>query len=389
ETDPVDDTVVTPVEGSPALAVSKALTSADPDPIVLGSELTYTITATNTGNITLTNVVVSDALLTPNSITCPSVDVANTCVLVGTYEVTQADVENGEIVNTATADSDQAGPVSDQLATPIDQPLGPGLGVNKTLTDAPDPIDVGSVLTYTVTALNSGDVTLTNVVVSDPLLTPDSTTCASVPPDGTCVLVGTYTVTEADVAAAEIENTGTADSDQFGPISDTLITPVGADVWVEKVLTTPGPFVAGQSVTFVISVGNAGPLTATNVVVEDVPTNLTITGVAPAGGVSCPGGAFPCTIASLANGVTVNIGVTATIDAPGPFSNSAGVDAAQPDPDPDNNADASDETAGVPGGPVIPPPVSIPGSGPVGLALLALLALLLGFREVRRVTLRP
>jgi large repetitive protein len=292
-------------------------------------------------------------------------------------------VDNGEVVNTATADSDQAGPVSDQVFTPIDEPLGPGLGVNKTLTDAPDPIVVGSVLTYTVTALNSGAITQTNVVVSDPLLTPDSIACASVAPSATCELVGTYQVTAADVSNGEIENTGTAVSDQSDPISDTLITPVGADVWVDKVLVTPGPYTVGQSVSFLITVGNDGPLTATQVIVEDIPVNLTLTGVAPGVGVDCPGGVFPCTIASLASGGTVEIGVTATIDAEGPFSNSVAVDAEQPDPDMDNNADAADQTAGGPGT-GLPIPVSIPGPGPAGLGLLALLALLVGWRAMRR-----
>ena len=91
------------------------LTSANPDPVVLGSVLTYTVTATNTGNVTLNNVVVSDndLPLDPASNTCASVAVGDTCVLAGTYTVTQADVDAGEVVNTATADSDETDPVTD------------------------------------------------------------------------------------------------------------------------------------------------------------------------------------------------------------------------------------------------------------------------------------
>ena len=58
----------------------------------------------------------------------------------------------------------------------------PELGIGKTLTDAPDPVELGSVLEFTVTATNTGDVTLNNVTVSDPMLTPDSVVCASVAP---------------------------------------------------------------------------------------------------------------------------------------------------------------------------------------------------------------
>ena len=39
-------------------------------------------------------------------------------------------------------------------------------------------LTVGSTLTYTVTATNGGNTTLHNVVVSDPLLTPATTSCA-------------------------------------------------------------------------------------------------------------------------------------------------------------------------------------------------------------------
>ena len=59
----------------------------------------------------------------------------------------------------------------------------------------------GDVLTYTVTVTNTGNIPLTNVVVTDSLITPTggTTPCASVPVGGTCTLIGTYTVTAADV----------------------------------------------------------------------------------------------------------------------------------------------------------------------------------------------
>ncbi|MCF6301178.1 MAG: proprotein convertase P-domain-containing protein, partial [Proteobacteria bacterium] len=75
--------------------------------ISVGDVLTYTITATNTGTIALTNVAVNDPLIAPNSNTCPNVAVAGTCVLVGTYTVLAVDRLVGNILNTATADSDQ------------------------------------------------------------------------------------------------------------------------------------------------------------------------------------------------------------------------------------------------------------------------------------------
>lgn len=75
--------------------------------ISVSDTLTYTVTATNTGSIALTNVVVSDPLLTPNSFTCANLAVGNTCVLNGTYTVLAVDKLAGNILNTATVVSDQ------------------------------------------------------------------------------------------------------------------------------------------------------------------------------------------------------------------------------------------------------------------------------------------
>src|SRR5687768_11338966 len=53
-----------------------------------GDTLTYTVSASNTGTVPLTNVVVTDSLITPNTLTCPTVAVGASCDLVGTYAVT-------------------------------------------------------------------------------------------------------------------------------------------------------------------------------------------------------------------------------------------------------------------------------------------------------------
>src|SRR5581483_9709047 len=95
-------------------------------------------------------------------------------------------------------------------------------------------------------------------------------------------------------------------------------TAVSADVSVVKTLTTAGPYLQGQTLTYTLLVANAGPSTATSIQVTDTPSNLTITNVS-GGGCS----ALPCTIASLSSGASTTITVTATINAPGAFDNSS------------------------------------------------------------------
>ena len=74
-------------------------------------------------------------------------------------------------------------------------------------------MSVGDTLTYTITATNTGNAAQTDVVVTDPLITPNTTTCANVPVGGTCVLTGTYVVQPGD-AGGNIVNTAETSSNE-------------------------------------------------------------------------------------------------------------------------------------------------------------------------------
>ena len=172
---PVPVTQTTPVPAAPAIDLVKTLTSnADEDTtgtVSIGDTLTYTIIATNTGNVAQTNFVVTDNLITPNSNTCATVAVGGTCTLTGTYVVTAADA-GGNIVNTASVVSDEVPtPVTDTVTTPVGA-AAPALDISKPAPangdeDSSGSVSIGDELTYTITATNTGNVTLTNVVVFD------------------------------------------------------------------------------------------------------------------------------------------------------------------------------------------------------------------------------
>ena len=108
---------------APSLAVAKVLTGTvdndDSGSVSEGDQLDYEVTATNNGNTTLTNVVVSDDHFAATQ-TCPSLAPAATCVLTGSYVVTAGDVTAGSVTNVGSATSTQvAGPVTSSVFTPI------------------------------------------------------------------------------------------------------------------------------------------------------------------------------------------------------------------------------------------------------------------------------
>jgi hypothetical protein len=88
----------------------------------VGDVITYTL-LTNTGNTTLTNVVVTDPMIgltiTGNPIATLAVG-ASSSVIKGTYTITQADIDAGKVVNTALATAKIRNDVTDVSGTAVD-----------------------------------------------------------------------------------------------------------------------------------------------------------------------------------------------------------------------------------------------------------------------------
>ncbi len=309
----ISDEVTTPVDATNTTTTGQTpeLTLVKPDPanadedgsgdVSVGDTLTYTVTATNSGTLTLNNVIVSDALIAPNSNTCTTVDVGATCVLTGTYTVTQADVDNGSITNNANV-------VSDEVTTPVEATNTTNTGQTPALTltkpapanadeDVSGDVSVGDTLTYTVTATNSGTLTLNNVIVSDALISPNSNTCAVLAPSATCILTGTYTVSQADVDAGAITNNASVVSDEVTtPVDATNTTNTGQTPDLTLVKPAPvnadedssGDVSVGDTLTYTVTATNSGTITLNNVVVSDVlitPNSNACTTLAP--GATC------------------------------------------------------------------------------------------------------
>ena len=186
----------------------------------VGDRVDYTLTATNTGNVTLTGVIVTDPKL--GALVCTPPQPATLApgaqiVCTGSYTLTQADLNNGQVTNTATTDSDQTPPTTAVDTVPL--PQAPALilvkqGVLDTTVVAPaNRADVGDQVNYTLTAANVGNVTLTGVTIVDPKL--GTLVCnppqpATLAPGETLVCTGSYTLTQADLNSGQVQNTATA-----------------------------------------------------------------------------------------------------------------------------------------------------------------------------------
>ncbi|MFZ9314263.1 MAG: DUF7507 domain-containing protein [Burkholderiaceae bacterium] len=208
-----------------------------------GDVLNYRVVVTNTGNITLTDVTVTDPL-TGQNLTGLTLNPGESQEFETSYTLKQSDLDDqgggdGDVDNTATADSGQTDPVSASAVVPL--VYNPDLEIVKT-ADVEMVDEVGDIIHYTIEVSNTGNVTLTDVQLTDSLIQ-DSLMPRDLDLDGvidgdgdadgaldvgeTWYWVGQYQVTSADYEAALasmeqyfIRNTATVDTDETDPESD-------------------------------------------------------------------------------------------------------------------------------------------------------------------------
>src|SRR5690625_1207137 len=297
-----------------------------------GDSISFVMTATNTGDVDLYNVVVEDILLTPSTAARSVLAPADTVVLSGTYTVTQDDVDAGEVHNVATVDAEDpsGNDVSgdDEVTTPVAQ--NPGISLDKAVTNT-GPYELGADIEYTFTVTNTGDVTLTDVVVNDPLLGGEISCSPDVLAPGATTTCGpgSYTITQADVDNGGVTNTATATgkdpSDNDVTDSDSTSTELDRhpDIELVKEVISTGDYGLDDEIEYRITATNTGNVTLFDVEISDPllgaldcdpsqPADL-----APGEGLVCEG-SYTVTQADVDAGEVVN---SATVDAKDPEDN--------------------------------------------------------------------
>ncbi len=276
---------------SPALELVKSATPTVVD--AAGDTVTYEFRVTNTGNVTLTSLAISEIAFSGTGAVaapaCPggalAPDAERTCVL--TYQVTQADVDAGEVVNTAvaTARLGTAPVESDESTATVDIEREPGLSLVKSAEPAaPADFHAGETITYTFVITNTGNVTITDagVVEGDfsgtgPLPDPTCASTAPLAPGDQLVCTTTYTVTQEDIDAASVVNTATATGTAPGGVqpptspASTVTVPEPANPGLALVKSTDTTRLqsVGQIVTYRFAVTNTGNTTASGISISE------------------------------------------------------------------------------------------------------------------------
>ncbi|RKM91574.1 DUF11 domain-containing protein, partial [Aquimarina sp. BL5] len=204
----------------------------------VGDIITYTFTVTNTGNVVVSNIVIDDMLtgsislaVTPSTLAPGEQGLAT-----AEYAISQADINNGEVINSATVmgedpngdividvsdngdetvdDNGDNDPTNDETITDIEQL--PNLALTKTGiyvdVNGDDLPNVGDEIQYTFTVENTGNVDITNIVLTDPLtgivVTGGPIDLAAGEIDMT-TFTATYVLTAEDVLLGEVLNQAT------------------------------------------------------------------------------------------------------------------------------------------------------------------------------------
>ncbi|QWL31131.1 DUF7507 domain-containing protein [Rathayibacter toxicus] len=282
---------VSSINTLPDLTLVKQLdrTTTQPASYAEGSVIPYEFVVTNGSvNGTLSAISVNDPLVSP--VSCPSTTLAplTTMTCTGSHTVTAAEALASTLFNTATASATKtvAGVSTSVTSAPSSTTVAittpaPAITLTKTgaLTDSNgnSQADVGEKITYSFVALNTGNVTLQNVAITDTRVTGITPTSATVAPGASATFTSAvYTVTQADInSGTALTNTATV-TGRTG--TNTTVTASSSTSTAIRyapglTLTKNGALTAGSTVgatiAYTFTLANTGNVPLTAVAITD------------------------------------------------------------------------------------------------------------------------
>ena len=214
----------TGIERSAAIKTVKTAdkTSITGDAAKPGTEIRYTVKVTNTGNVTLRNVICDDSMQEIGRIALDRTQLAPGETATGTasHAITQSDIDSGIVTNTASSSADApdaSKAVSGESTVSTNIERTPRLTLAKTTGRTHIPADearAGEKIPYELTVENTGNATVSDIDIADALADNGTLqiewggkTAHSLAPSETVKATATHTVTETDIDAGIVENT--------------------------------------------------------------------------------------------------------------------------------------------------------------------------------------
>jgi len=250
-----DGPTIVLLEAFPSIELEKTGVLNSDCPFV-GDLILYNFTVCNTGNVDLTQVSITDnnVTLIGSPIATLRVGECNSAAYSANYALTQNDIDNGAVQNSASTraeapngvvisdisddptdtsnnDTEMDGEPDDPTITIIPQKGAIALTKSGIFNDeSGDNIaQEGETVSYTFTVTNTGNVTLKNISVNDPLISTEGgpITFLEVGATDQVTFTGDYTLQIIDLENAMVTNTATASG--LDP-SEAIVTDLSDDV---------------------------------------------------------------------------------------------------------------------------------------------------------------
>jgi uncharacterized repeat protein (TIGR01451 family) len=354
-------TVTTTINGSTApqsdMSLAKSSSAAT---VSVGDQFTYTLAVSNAGPATANDVVVTDPL--PSSVTFVSASAsqgsctgtttvscnlgtiatgAGATVSIVVRAITAGTARNEASVSSSSPDPDPADNNSHVDTEILGGSSGEQADVSVAKSVSTASVRVGETFTYTVTATNGGPAAATSVSVTDTL--PAIVTFVSAQPStgscsGTTTVACSFgtlapngsasvTITVRATAAGTATNAATVSSSLPDPVpgnnttppvvtvieNDPSPDPPSVDLSMTKT-ASPSRIRLGGTLSYRLTIGNAGPDTAEGVVVTDaLPHATTLVSVAASQGTCSGDRTIVCSLGALAAGGVATIDLVVTV----------------------------------------------------------------------------
>ncbi|WP_211745600.1 hypothetical protein [Paenibacillus sp. Marseille-Q4541] len=256
---PIEVGAIVEVLSMPLLSLEKLVNETEARP---GTTIIFTMVATNRGNVTLTNVTISDPTLDLNQ-TIGTIAIGETITIDFPFLI-PLETPPKMYINTTTILSEQTEPTYSSVEVTV-LPT-PSLGVSK----IPDRLtaEPGETISYNVIISNPGNVPLSSLHIMDELLGIDRIVPGLAVGESRSIKVS-YQVPNDALIGSQIVNLLLVTSQEAGTVeAEATVEVIGEGLLIFKTVE-PSIVMPGEIVIYSLTVTNQSNVPQTNVLLED------------------------------------------------------------------------------------------------------------------------